>query len=180
MITRAIVGVLAIGAVVLAACGPSRASTPATPGVMQGCQQICEKAKQCGDQAGADPDHCVSNCSSLEAARRIETFKPEAIQPMWDCIGASFCSKDRRGAGARCVHEVAQKLPLSPKVKALCAKLEYAFSSCEFSWKTPCSEELRFFPDADLDGFNECIDRPCRSGSKCVNEAEEALVTKHH
>ena len=176
MTTRSIFGFCGIGAVVLAACGPGKASTPPSARITKACDDLCDKRKQCG--SAAEVERCRSNCATSEALRRIESFRPEASDAMWACLSANVCEPDHEAIGKRCVHEVAQKLPLTPKVKSLCAKLEDAFASCGAPWTTPCNEELRLFAEEDLAGFPECVDRSCRSGVSCFREAEHAILTK--
>jgi hypothetical protein len=166
-------------AVIAVACGGSdRASTPPSARLMKSCEGLCEKRKTCSGPA--DSERCQSRCSTSEAFRKLDAFKAEASEQMWACVTANVCDPDHEGMGKRCVREVAQKLPLTPKAKAMCAKLEDAFASCGVPWATPCTEELRLFDDADLDGLGECVDRSCKSGVACFRAAEHALLSKPH
>jgi hypothetical protein len=173
---RFVLATLATAAVVLVSCGGGRAATPPSARMTKACEGLCEKRKQCG--SAADVERCLSRCSTSEALHKIDAFKAEASDAMWACLSANVCDPDHEAIGKRCVHEVAQKLPLSPKVDSLCAKLEDAFASCGAPWATPCREELRLFAEEDLGGFPECVDRSCRSGINCFREAEHAILTK--
>lgn len=175
-----VVRTFGVGAYVLVivACGPGQASTPPSARILKACDALCEKAKDC--KGALDIERCKSRCSTTDSMRKVEAFRPEAGDAMLACVTANVCEPEREAADKRCAHEVAQKLPVSPKVKALCAKLEDAFASCSTRWVTPCTEELRFFADQDLDGFGECVDRSCRGGANCFREAEHAILTKAH
>jgi hypothetical protein len=165
--------------VVAVACGGSgRAASAPSARLTKSCDTLCEKRGTCG--GAADFERCKTRCSTSEAFRKIDAFKAEASDQMWSCLTANVCDPDHEAMGKRCVHEVAQKLPLTPKAKSMCAKLEDAFASCGAPWATPCTEELRFFDDADLDGFGECVDRSCRSGVACFRSAEHALLSRPH
>lgn len=177
MTRGSIVTVLASVAAILVACGGSdRSATPPSARMTKACEGLCDKAKECG--GAVDVERCRSRCSSSAALRKIEAFKVEASDPMWACLTANVCERDHDALGKRCFHEVAQRLPVSPKLKSLCAKLEDAFASCEAPWATPCTEELRVFAEADLDGFSECLGRQCRSGVHCFRTAEHDLLDK--
>jgi hypothetical protein len=163
---------------VIVACGPGEASSPPSARILQACDGLCEKGKEC--KGAIDVERCKSRCSAAESIRRVESFRPEASDAMLACLTANVCEPDHDAMGKRCVHDVAQKLTVSPKVKALCVKLEDAFAACGTKWNAPCTEELRLFADQDLDGFGECVDRSCRGGANCFREAEHAILAKPH
>ena len=163
---------------VIVACGPGQASGPPSARIVQACASLCEKGKAC--KVAVDVERCKSRCSASEAIRNVEVFRPDAADAMLACMTASACESDKEAFGKRCTHDAALSLPVSPKVKALCSKLEDAFAACGTKWLAPCTEELRFFADQDLDGFGECVDRSCRGGANCFREAEHAILTKPH
>ena len=153
-------------------------SSPPSARILKACDGLCEKGKEC--KGALDVERCKSRCSSAESIRKIESFRQEAGDAMLACLTANVCEPDHEALGKRCVHEVAQSLPVTPKLKAVCAKLEDAFAACGTKWITPCTEELRFFADQDLDGFGECVNRSCKGGANCFREAEHAILTKPH
>jgi hypothetical protein len=167
----------AVFVVALVACGGRGrvAATPPSAKLVKSCEAFCDKRKECS--APADAAQCATRCSTGESVRVIDAFRPEASEKIWACITPKAC-EDLGPTAKRCFHEVATKLPASPKVRSLCAKLEDAFASCGAPWATPCVEDLSLFADEDLDGFTECIDRSCKSGVACFRSTEHELLTK--
>ena len=173
---------VAVTTVAVVACGGSgreRVESPPSAKTVQSCDALCTKRSACGASAAADAERCKERCTTNEAVRKVEALRAEVADDIMGCITAHACDPDLAALGKRCVLDAVKKATASAKVKALCGKLENAFSSCEqMNWRAACTDELKIFADEDLDGFNDCIDRSCRSGTGCFRETEHALLTK--
>ena len=124
------------------------------------------------------PEHCVSNVRVARGGPPHRDLTPEASSPMWDCIDASFCSKAAAVRAHDAVYGVARKRR-SVRRSRRRRELEYAFSWCDLRGRRGAAKSSLSLR-TQTRRLDEVIDRPCRSGSKFVNAAEEALVTKHH
>ena len=162
------------GAVV--ACGGALASTPPSAKLAQSCDAICSKRKEC--DARFDGEACKKRCTTLESVRKIEAFRPEATDPILACITANACDADLGAKAGKCVTDVAAKLPVSARAKALCVKLESTFNDCGIPWSQPCTAELSLFAEQDLVVFDGCVDRSCRGGVHCFRDAENGLISR--
>lgn len=175
---RGLLLALVAAAAVVACGGGSVAKTPPSAKISQFCETTCARRHECN--AAFDAGVCKTRCTTLEAVRKIEAFKPEATDAMLTCITANACDAELGIKARDCANGVARKLPVTPKAKAICAKLESAFADCGAPWATPCTAELSLFPESEIGIFEECANRQCRTGLHCFRDAEDSLLTRAH
>ena len=162
--------------VVAAACAP-KAETPASPRLTRTCDSLCAKRASCEKNFSAEA--CNKRCTTYESIRKLEGYRGDAGDRILECVDKNACPDELAVTMKRCAVDAAKTLPTSEKARSLCASLEPQFRDCNIRWETPCLTQMTLFDPADLGAFDECVNRQCRGGLACVNEAEHTILMKH-
>lgn len=157
----------------IAACSP-KAEAPASPKLAQTCDALCKKRGSCDPKF--DVTACNQRCTTSEAVRKLEGYRGDAGDKILECASKQCGEIDT--VLHTCAQEVASTFPPSDKAKALCAKIEPQFRDCNIKLQTPCLTSLTLLDPADLGKFDECVDRQCRNGRVCYEEAEHQVLMK--
>jgi hypothetical protein len=170
-----------IAAVVVACGGTQHSVTPASPKLNQACDAIGAKIHEC--QPKRDIAEFKADCTSKDIFRFFDSVHPDEVSnQVFACFTASACEAKFGESVGPCEAEAVKSIPLSPRAKTLCDKLEHTYSDCSRSggsaFKTPCNVEMRLYADQDLGLFENCLDRNCRSGMQCFNEAQYSIWSR--